>query len=117
MSHPNPFRKTTFLRAAVLVLTAVLLVACNRDESSGSNAPSAATSAHPVPVGAVYRTFDDKTTLTIISAEELEYRKRGRNLVCKYSSLTPGKVRVVMNESGTTQSLYFEVISAGLRGE
>ena len=60
-------------------------------------------------------TFDGSKTISIISQDELELSKNNDIFVCKYTS-QDGKIRVIFNVLGTTQALYFQLTTDGLKG-
>jgi hypothetical protein len=65
--------------------------------------------------GSVYRSADDGTTLTLISADEVEFATNGTIHLCKYSK-QDGRLRLVLNAFGTTQVIYFRETPTGLIG-
>src|SRR5947209_2468105 len=65
--------------------------------------------------GESYRTSDERSAITLISAEELEYGlDNGTTLLCKYSE-QGNALRVIMTALGTQQVLYFRRVPNGLQ--
>ncbi len=68
--------------------------------------------------GQIYRSVDDATIITIISADELELTQPSSgfvNLICKYTR-QDDSIRAVLTSMGTTRALYLQVTSEGLVG-
>jgi hypothetical protein len=84
--------------------------------SCGSAAPQNPAPEKLVFKGTSYSSADGRIVITMVSSDELEIRKEGVNLVCKYT--TQGDVvRAVVNSLGTTQSVYYRITPEGLRDE
>ena len=57
-----------------------------------------------------------RSVVAIVSADELEIRQGGENLVCKYTK-QDNKLRVIVNALGTTTAKYFDLAPQGLVDE
>lgn len=108
MSISSPMLKS------VSTLLLVLLSACNRNpETATGRAPNARVEAAAFN-GQSYRTQDGRSAVTLISAEELEYRvPDGTTFLCRYSDQR-NALRVIVTALGTQQVLYFRRVPDGL---
>jgi hypothetical protein len=78
-----------------------------------------ATSAKPAKkriafTGTAYSSIDGRTTITIISSDELETATDGANLVAKYTR-QGDLIRAVTTTFGTTQAIYYRLTAEGLQ--
>jgi hypothetical protein len=107
--------KITFLM--LLVITAFLVGGCDKSPTSTADKSS---SKPPVPIqaeafhGQVYKSFDQRKVLTLISKDECELSEQGTILLCKYTK-QDDKLRVVTTTLGTSQVLYYRVTNQGLQ--
>ena len=100
----------TRLLPTVLAATC-FLVACNKSPNITSDSPN--VQAQPFH-GQVYRSFDGRTTLTLISRDECELNEGGTTLLCKYIKQSDA-LRVVLTTMGTNQVVYYRVTDQGIQ--
>jgi TonB family protein len=72
--------------------------------------------ASDITAGKIFRTVDERSSIKVISADELELTEevQGPRWVCKYSR-DGDSLRVVTTVLGSPQALYFKIIPEGLR--
>ena len=94
-----------------LLLVVLQFSACSKQPESTSQP------AKPTEVkNQTYRMIGGRSVVAIVSADELEIRQGGENLVCKYTK-QDNKLRVIVNALGTTTAKYFDMTPEGLVGE
>ncbi len=107
--------ETGFL--TLLVITAVLVGGCDKAPTStadkSGNQPPAPIQAEAFR-GQVYKSFNQRKVLTLISKDECELSEHGTILLCKYTK-QDDKLRVVTTALGTSQVLYYRFTSQGLQ--
>ena len=97
---------------ALGVVSIGLQFAAYSKQSEAANRP-----ATPVqPEEQIYRSLDGQRVIALVSSDELEVRRDGENIVCKYTE-KENRLRVLVNESGSTRALYFNVTPTGLVDE
>lgn len=101
----------------LLVITAFLVGGCDKSPTSTANksgnqppAPIQAEAFH----GQVYKSFDQRKVLTLISKDECELNEHGTILLCKYTKQNDN-LRVVTTALGTSQVLYYRFTNQGLQ--
>lgn len=102
---------------SLLVITAFLVGGCDKSPTSTANksgnqppAPIQAEAFH----GQVYKSFDQRKVLTLISKDECELNEHGTILLCKYTKQNDN-LRVVTTALGTSQVLYYRFTNQGLQ--
>lgn len=95
-----------------LLLLASFWAGCDKPPTASTN-PAAPVQAEPFH-GEVYRSFDGRTTLTLISRDECELREGGTTLLCKYTKQADA-LRVVATAMGTNQVLYYRFTDQGIQ--
>jgi uncharacterized protein YecT (DUF1311 family) len=96
--------------AAILTLAA-FTPGCNKSPGIASDSPQ--VQAEPFH-GQVYRSFDGRTTLTLISEDECELNSGGTTLLCKYTKQSDA-LRVVVTAMGTNQVIYYRFTDQGIQ--
>lgn len=91
------------MKLYLLLAVALTVTACNKQSTTD------------IGKGQIYQTLDQREVITIISADELEYKAGDVNLVCKYTKQgdTP-RLRVVSMVFGTAQVNYYEITTNDL---
>ncbi len=121
MSSPTP-PHSCFRNLLVAVSILLGLTACSRQEPKPAvladpGAPAVDQAAKPPETQSrTYRALDGQRVISLVSADELEIREDGQNLVCKYTK-QDGKMRVVVTAQGTTTAQYFNITPRGLVDE
>ena len=93
-----------------LIALVALLAGCGKQDSAV--VPNNALPQSPM-AREVYRSFDGRTRIEIISPDECEISDGAAILLCKYSR-QPQSLRVVATASGTNQVLYYQFTPQGL---
>lgn len=100
-----------------LVITAFLVGGCDKSPTSTANK---SRNQPPAPIqaeafrGQVYKSFDQRKVLTLISKDECELSEHGTILLCKYTKQNDN-LRVVTTALGTSQVLYYRFTNQGLQ--
>lgn len=110
--NTNRTRSTTILYLALIILSISIMRTDHSFADGSSVKPSTPDESHE----RVYQSLDGQRALALITSEELELRGKGKNIVCKYSE-NRNKLRVIMNEGGTTIAKYYSVTPQGLVDE
>jgi len=110
MKAPSIVIRLSYL---TLLITS-LFFSCSRSRHSvkvddSKNQPIVAQSIR----GQIYQTLNNDKRIVFISSDELEIQDRDGNIVCKYT-IQDKILRVVTNELGVTQALYFKLIPEGI---
>jgi hypothetical protein len=94
-----------------------LVAGCSRQsvKSDGANEQKSLPEANAFD-GEAYRTKDRSEAITLLSKDELEIKRGGLNLICKYTR-QDGQLRVVVTVMGTSHALYYRVTEDGLEDE
>lgn len=98
-------------RLSALLAAASLLIGCDKSPNIASD--SQQVQAEPFH-GQVYRSFNGRSTLTLISQDECELNQGGTTLLCKYTK-QPDALRVVVTAMGTNQVIYYRITDQGIQ--
>lgn len=114
-SRRRPYVYRTHMKNATFLVTFIavplLLVACNKSPNITSDSPQ--VQAEPFQ-GQLYRSFDGRMVLTLISRDECELNTRGTTLLCKYTKQSDA-LRVVATAMGTNQVIYYRFTDQGIQ--
>lgn len=103
------------MKISLLLALLFTMAACDKQPATDAGgSPTAPAQAVPFK-GEVYQTLNQRKTITLVSADELEHHNGDFNLVCKYTK-QGDTLRLVENVMGTTQAVYFKITPQGLRG-
>ena len=103
----------------VTLIVAMLLASCDRSPKSVTTTDDTGKTHTEAPAfkGQAYHTVSGKSSIVLISADELEFRvPHGDTFLCKYTD-TPDALRIVMTTLGTPQVRYLKHTAAGLQEE
>lgn len=97
----------------LILLVPLALTACRRGPEIATGTTTDARVEAAGFHGQSYQTRNGRSAITLISAEELEYRNGDTTLLCKYTD-QGNALRVIVTALGTQQVMYFRRVSDGL---
>lgn len=108
-------RESRLLDCALVTLFALLAACKGRSAPETTTVQGSKDRVEAVsPTNRSYRTRDGRSAITVISANELEYRvPDGATLLCKYTDEKEA-LRIIVTALGTQQVLYFRHTPEGL---